>query len=58
MILLFTAAILHRIYIWYRLSHVPGPKWASVSKLWLLRTLARGRVGMDYADVCEKYGEF
>lgn len=40
----------------FRLRHIPGPWWASFSKLWLIRATAGGRMHLDYAGVAEKYG--
>jgi hypothetical protein len=39
---------------WYRLRHVPGPKLASFSYLWVTGKVLRGR-GMDYEHL-KKYG--
>lgn len=41
---------------WYRLRHIKGPFSASLSKLWLIRRTAGGRMHLDFRDVCQKYG--
>ncbi|KAI3390560.1 hypothetical protein diail_9200, partial [Diaporthe ilicicola] len=48
--------------IWYRyfspISDIPGPILASFSRLWLIRTLRRGKGAIELADLHEKYGPF
>lgn len=56
--LLIAAELIHRVWIWYRLSHIPGPFWGSFSRIWMFRVLGKGRFGEDLADVCDKYGRF
>ncbi|TVY80948.1 Cytochrome P450 monooxygenase [Lachnellula suecica] len=50
------AFLVHRYYVWNRLSHIPGPFWASISCYWLLRTSLRGNMHRDFKTVNEKYG--
>lgn len=49
--------IVRRIVAYRRLRHVPGPFWASISRIYLFRVL-RGRVGMhkELTKVQDKYG--
>jgi hypothetical protein len=44
-------------YQWQRLSHIPGPFWASLSKFWLFRQAWKGRVHAAVKDACEEYGQ-
>lgn len=47
--------------LWYRyispISDVPGPFLASLSRLWLIQLLRRGRGARELAELHEKYGE-
>lgn len=47
--------------IWYRylspISNIPGPFLASFSRLWLIKTLLKGKGASELADLHEKYGE-
>lgn len=40
---------------WYRLSHVPGPLLASVSSLWIVKKVLRGRVAPALVEL-QKHG--
>jgi hypothetical protein len=44
------------LYSYRRLRHFSGPWLASVSKLWMMRSTYGGRMHLDVADVCKKYG--
>lgn len=50
------AAIAHTAWSWYRLSHVPGPFWASLSKYWMVKESIRGRQPIAIKEAIEKYG--
>lgn len=54
--LLIGTAILRRTRTWLRLRHIPGPRFAGVSELWLLRKTFGGRCHLDTAEACSKYG--
>lgn len=41
---------------WRRLSHVPGPFFASISKLWMVRESLKGRQPISFKEVNDKYG--
>jgi hypothetical protein len=47
--------------IWHRylspISDIPGPFFASFSRLWLIQLLRRGKAPKELADLHEKYGE-
>ena len=47
---------IQRTHTWLRLRHVPGPAFAGVSELWLLKKTLGGRCHLDTAEACEKYG--
>lgn len=42
---------------WYRLSHVPGPFWAAISKYWLVSHSLKGRQPYAIQEANDKYGE-
>jgi len=44
------------VFQWRRLSHVPGPFWASLTKGWLARESLKARQPMSFKEVNEKYG--
>lgn len=39
-----------------RLRHIPGPRWAPYSRLWLMRVLTSGNTIADLEEVNRKYG--
>jgi len=41
---------------WYRLRHIPGPRLASLSYLWMLRICRSGQQAARYARVNGRYG--
>ncbi|KAH8731990.1 cytochrome P450 [Phaeosphaeriaceae sp. PMI808] len=41
---------------WRRLSHVPGPFWAALSKGWMVRESLKGRQPISFKEVNAKYG--
>jgi hypothetical protein len=41
---------------WYRLRHIPGPRLASLSYLWLTRVLWKGRQYETYKTIHDEYG--
>ncbi len=52
----FVSVVAQRTRTWFRLRHIPGPFTAGVSELWLIRHTQGGRIHMDTAEACEKYG--
>lgn len=42
---------------WHRLSHVPGPFWASISKYWMVRQSLKGQQPYAIQELNEKYGQ-
>jgi hypothetical protein len=45
-------------YKWYRLSHIPGPFWASFSKYWMVSQSLKGQMHSALKEVTDKYGWF
>ena len=43
---------------WYRLRHFKGPFLATLSRIWLARHVAGGRMHLDFQEVNQKYGMF
>lgn len=43
-------------FVWYRLSHIPGPFWPSTSKYWLVQQSLKGQMHSALKDVTDKYG--
>ncbi|KAK5654058.1 hypothetical protein OQA88_7736 [Cercophora sp. LCS_1] len=41
---------------YFRLGHIPGPRLAGFSNLWLARSVLSGRMHLDLHDVILKYG--
>lgn len=38
------------------LATVPGPRWAAITRFWLVKTLASGRSSEIFVDVNRQYG--
>ena len=56
-LVLIVCLVLSSIRQYYRLSHIPGPPGAGLSKWWLIGRITSGRTHLDYFEVCEKYGQ-
>jgi cytochrome P450 len=41
---------------WYRLSHIPGPFFASISSLWMIKQSLNGRLAYATKELTDKYG--
>jgi hypothetical protein len=54
--ILLTVAIVLRTQTYFRLRHIPGPPLAAISEFWLLRKTLGGRLHLDTAQACRKYG--
>ena len=50
--------VAYSIASWYRLSHVPGPFWATLTKFWLIREAFLGRQPTTLKDVTNQYGDY
>ncbi|KAF2850607.1 cytochrome P450 [Plenodomus tracheiphilus IPT5] len=50
------AYVTHSIFQYRRLSHIPGPYWASFTKLWMVRESLLGRQPNTFKDVNDRYG--
>ncbi|EKD12716.1 uncharacterized protein L3040_006865 [Drepanopeziza brunnea f. sp. 'multigermtubi'] len=43
-------------WAWHRLSHVPGPFWASISKYWMVRQSLHGQMHRALKELTDRYG--
>lgn len=41
---------------WTHLSTIPGPRWASYTRLWLCKTIASGDSAQVFVNVNKKHG--
>jgi cytochrome P450 len=41
---------------WYRLSHIPGPFWASISSFWIIKQSLKGRLPLATKELTDRYG--
>ncbi|KAF1934828.1 cytochrome P450 [Clathrospora elynae] len=41
---------------WHRLSHIPGPFWASLSKFWMVKQSLNKRQPLAFKEMTDKYG--
>ncbi|KAL1801682.1 hypothetical protein ACET3X_002024 [Alternaria dauci] len=41
---------------WYRLSHIPGPFFASISSLWMVKQSLSGHLAQSLKELTDKYG--
>jgi hypothetical protein len=55
--ILILAYVAQTFYQWKRLSHIPGPFWASLSRFWLVNQAWKERVQFAVEDVCKEYGQ-
>jgi hypothetical protein len=61
--LLFIIALVLLVFLaqvyrdWYRLKHIPGPRWAAFSKAWMLRNTLSGSMHLALKRACDVYGE-
>ena len=61
---LLVLSLLCKLFFWIKflylqratLSPIPGPNWASWTRLWLVKTLASGRSADIFVDVNKRYG--
>lgn len=51
-----TYVVCQRVWLWYRLRHINGPFWASITDGWLIRKTWRGETFPELGRVCQKYG--
>ncbi|KAK3685320.1 cytochrome P450 [Podospora appendiculata] len=50
------AYLTHVFVVWYRLSHVPGPFLAALSKYWMVKQSLKGRQPTAIKEANDKYG--
>ena len=48
--------VVHTLYLWNRLSHIPGPPSAGFSKYWMIKEALKARQPMAFQEATEKYG--
>lgn len=41
---------------WYRLRHIPGPWFASISNIWMIRAATSARLSAIFGEIGKKYG--
>jgi hypothetical protein len=51
------AYLVRAVLQWRRLSHVPGPFFASLSKAWMVKESLKGRQPISFKEVNAQYGE-
>ncbi|KAG7108138.1 Cytochrome monooxygenase ABA1 like protein [Verticillium longisporum] len=50
-------SLLAHVYrAWYRLRHIPGPRWAAFSKWWMLRNTLSGKMHLALKRACDEHG--
>lgn len=52
----FLVYIYSSIWSWFRLRHIPGPAFASISSFWLCKTQLSGNAFVELKNVNDKYG--
>jgi hypothetical protein len=50
------AYLVRLVLQWRRLSHVPGPFWASLSKGWMVKESIKGCQPISFKEVNDIYG--
>ncbi|KAE8453907.1 hypothetical protein EG329_007683 [Mollisiaceae sp. DMI_Dod_QoI] len=55
-VIITTGILAYSFYTWYRLSHIPGPFWPSLSKYWLVQQSLKGQTHSSLKEVTDKYG--
>jgi cytochrome P450 len=53
---LFLAYLVYAVWQWYRLSHIPGPFWISLSRFWMIQQALKKRQPFALREVNDKYG--
>lgn len=53
---LVSTLVAREIWSWYRLSHVPGPFWFSVSQFPLNKLAVGGNLTIELKKLSDKYG--
>lgn len=49
--------LVHTFLTWYRLSHIPGPFWAGLSKSWIVREALIRREPFTLKALIDKHGD-
>jgi hypothetical protein len=53
---LLTIYLAYTWHEWRKLSHIPGPTWASLTKLWMVRQSLRRRQPFAFKETHATYG--
>ncbi|KAK0649881.1 cytochrome P450 [Cercophora newfieldiana] len=48
--------LVHTLSVWYRLSHIPGPPWAALSKYWMVKEALKGQQPVAFQQATNQYG--
>lgn len=56
LLLALVAYLTHWYLQWRRLSHIPGPTFAALSKLWLIKVGLNGRSPHAFKELQDQYG--
>ena len=48
---------IHAFSVWYQLSHIPGPRWAALSKYWMVKEALKGRQPVAFKQATDRYGK-
>lgn len=58
LILVFLSYLLHDLWSWVQLRHIPGPFLGSVSSLWQLRASLGGKYYIELKEIADKHGQY
>ncbi|EDN09223.1 predicted protein [Histoplasma mississippiense (nom. inval.)] len=48
--------VVRRLQTWYRLRHIPGPRWCGWTDIWILWRAWTGSLYEDLGDLCQQHG--
>ncbi|KAL3468474.1 cytochrome P450 [Aspergillus heterothallicus] len=55
-VLILAIGLIRLLRVYLRLRQFPGPSIASCTKLWMMRSTLHGRMHLDIAEACRRYG--
>lgn len=63
--LVLALSLTYKLFLWLNVFHlqratlstIPGPKWASWTRFWIVKTLASGDSAERFVQVNERYGK-
>lgn len=56
LVFILVISILHGLYMWYRLCHIPGPFWGAFASCWDPQNGTRGQWTLDLSKASDIYG--